>query len=198
MSGVAVTRQGQQRPFRNVRISKESHIFDRTPRKSLETISRPAVSKTVFVLHGMGNIKVWQSSPSFARARGELANVAVEAADEGYPVPSQVQIDRADDLLRKLFKLFPAEYTVYPTPQSEIAIDLTTDDMSIVVYCHANGAAECFVDTDDSQSHAWYRNSEEVLGAFLQDALSKLPPSSSPKLQQALLWYEDALLGHER
>ena len=114
------------------------------------------------------------------KARRELACVAEHAAEEGYPVPQQAQIEQADHLLRQVFSMAPADYTVYPTPNSEIAIDITTDDISIILYSHPDGAAECFVDTDDSQSHAWYRNSEEVLGAFLQDALAKLqPPSSS-------------------
>ncbi len=121
-----------------------------------------------------------QSKAALEKARRELACVAEHAVEEGYPIPHQAQIEQADYLLRQVYSMAPADYTVYPTPNSEIAIDITTDDISIILYSHPDGAAECFVDTDDSQSHAWYRNAEEVLGAFLQDALAKLrPPSSS-------------------
>lgn len=119
-----------------------------------------------------------QAQIALERAQNELASVTEQAAEEGYPVPDQEQIERASFLLREVFRMVPADYTVYPTPNSEIAIDVTTDDISIVLYSHADGAAECFVDTDESQSHAWYRNSEEVLGAFLQEALAKLRPRS--------------------
>ena len=107
-------------------------------------------------------------------ALDKLAGVADQAAKEGYPVPSQDQVEQAKRLLRGAISVGPVGYDVYATPQAEIAIDFTTDDFSIALYSKADGSSECFVDMGgSSQSHAWYRNPDEALGAFFQDALSK-------------------------
>lgn len=131
-------------------------------------------------------------------ALGKLADVADQAAKEGYPVPSQDQMEQAERLLQGAISVGPVGYDVYATPQAEIAIDFTTDDFSIALYSKADGSSECFVDMGgSSQSHAWYRNSDEVLGAFFQDALSKqllasvrLPLGWSAYTGQALYFFK--------
>ena len=84
-------------------------------------------------------------------AETELASVVEQAMDDGYPVPPQDQIEQAGYLLREMFAMARGDYSVYPTPDAEIAIDLTNDDISIIVFIHRDGAAGCFVDTDHSQ-----------------------------------------------
>lgn len=107
-------------------------------------------------------------------ALDKLAGVVAQAAKDGYPVPSQDQVEQAERLLQGAIRIGPVGYDVYATPQAEIAIDFTTDDFSIALYSKRDGSSECFVDKGGtSQSHAWYRNSDEALGAFFQDALSK-------------------------
>ena len=121
----------------------------------------------------MSNPVVPAWADALENAETELASVVDQAMDDGYPVPPQDQIEQAGYLLREMFAMARGDYSVYPTPDAEIAIDLTNDDISIIVFIHRDGAAGCFVDTDHSQSNAWYRNFKEVLGAFLKDALAK-------------------------
>ena len=73
-----------------------------------------------------------------------------------------------------MYNAAPYRYEVYSTPDGEIAIDATEDEISIVVLCHPNGSARCFVSMDDDQRRAWYSSHTKVYGAFLRDALSKL------------------------
>ena len=59
-----------------------------------------------------------------AEAQKELAEVADEAREEGYPVPSELAFENARRLLPAVYRILPRQVAVYPTPDGEICIDI--------------------------------------------------------------------------
>ena len=168
-----------------------SHRFPRSVGQVFATGKpdlRPAWTSYISILSQIeAKCEPIEYSSALEKAQGELADVANHAAEEDYPIPTEKQIERAGTLLRRMFDMAPGDYTVYPTPDARIGIDITEDGVKVAVFIRADGSAECYVDRDDSQSHAWYRNWDEASGAFLQDALAKPVPSTASCLRS---WHE--------
>lgn len=142
---------------------------------------RPAKTQhpTIYLETGAKRELIAYSS-ALEKAQVELDDVVNYAVEEEYPVPTEEQIEHAAELLRRMYDMAPGDYTVYPTPDARIGIDITEDGVKVAVFIRVDGSAECYVDADDSQSHAWYRNWDEASGAFLRDALARLvPPTAS-------------------
>ena len=77
---------------------------------------------------------------TFRAVEQDLADVKNEAAEEGWPTPSEIACSGARRILVEMFEVLPCRYEVYPTPNGEIAIDLPSGfSASILVLCASEG-----------------------------------------------------------
>lgn len=82
----------------------------------------------------------------FSAIEQDLANVRIEAEEEGWPTPSERACSSARRLLVEMFEILPCRYEVYPTSHGEIAIDLPSGfSASILVVCTSESRAMYFV-----------------------------------------------------
>ena len=114
-----------------------------------------------------------------AEALLDLNGAMEEAEEQGYPEPAPVALFNARRLLRKLFRITPRRFEVYPTPDAEIAIDVSADGMSLVVLCDAAGGALCMANLPDGHHTKSYPNTDILPDGFVSEALAKLLPDSN-------------------
>ena len=80
----------------------------------------------------------------------ELRNVENEAAEDGYPIPNEVATSNAEKTLKRLFRNYPARYTICPTEEGDIAISVPVAGIgrAMTVECDSDGGLICFVNVD--------------------------------------------------
>ena len=118
-----------------------------------------------------------ESRIALERARDALAAVADQADKEGFPVPTPEQRDRAGAVLDSMYRSAALDYSIYSTPNAEIAIDYTRRENALVVLCDSDGAVEGIFDTEDEHTQIWSDNPNGTFSAFLDHALSRLRPT---------------------
>ena len=110
-----------------------------------------------------------------AAAQQELAAAADEAREEGYPVPSELALDNARQLLPALSRLSPHPMSVYPTPDGEICIDVSGGfGRSVLLLCESGGGALCLVNLDLEHRRAHYDNVRTLPDGFVGEALAEM------------------------
>lgn len=110
-----------------------------------------------------------------AAAQQELAAVAAEAREEGYPVPSKLAFDNARRLLPALSRLSPRPMSVYPTPDGEICIDVSGGfGRSVLLLCESGGGALCLVNLDLEHRRAHYDTVRTLPDGFVSEALTEM------------------------
>ena len=111
--------------------------------------SQPIPSVSCCMLRPMGvpaESRLLNRIGTFRAVEQDLADVKNEAAEEGWPTPSEIACSGARRILVEMFELLPCRYEVYPTPHGEIAIDLPSGfSASILVVCTPEGRAMYFV-----------------------------------------------------
>ena len=108
-------------------------------------------------------------------ALNDLKELADEALEEGFPVPSDAAIDNARRLLEHVFDVLPRRYEIYPTPDAEVAIDAPGGSgASVIVLCESDGAALCLVNIGGRQRRARYSTVETLPDGFVREALVEL------------------------
>ncbi|MYA40661.1 MAG: hypothetical protein F4Z31_02740 [Gemmatimonadetes bacterium] len=118
-----------------------------------------------------------ESRVALELARDALAGVADQADKEGFPVPTPEQHDQAGALLDSMYRSAALDYSIYATPNAEIAIDYTRRENALVVLCDSDGAVEGIFDTEDEHTQIWSDNPNGTFSAFLDHALSRLRPT---------------------
>ena len=111
----------------------------------------------------------------------DLANVPDEAEEKQAPKPSSATLMNAEILLRRMYRMHPIRYSVYPLYDGEVAIDATRPNgESVIVVCLPDGGAICLVGIGLRQRRARYSDMESLPDGFFRDALLELAESSIP------------------
>ena len=109
----------------------------------------------------------------------DLRNATHEAREEGFPLPSDVAFENAHRLLRELYRILPRRFEVYPTPDGEIAIDVSGGPgRSVVLLCDSKGGALCMVNMNGDHRRACYSTTETLPDSFMCNALAGLSHES--------------------
>lgn len=105
----------------------------------------------------------------------DLRETSSEAADEGYPQPTQLALAGAERVLRRMHALRRSRLEVYPTPDGEVAVVAPGGPRrSVMVLCESNGGALCMVNMDGKHRRARYSTADILPDGFLRDALNEL------------------------
>lgn len=126
--------------------------------------------------------KAIQASPyieivpdTLSGAKQELARLADEAREEGYPVPSDLAFENARRLLPEICQLTPRPVAVYADPDDGIVIDISGGfGRSVGLYCESGGGALCMVNLDGEHRRARYDNTRTLPDGFIREALAEL------------------------
>ena len=105
----------------------------------------------------------------------DLDDVAAEAHEEGFLVPSHAALTNARRLLLAMYSLLPRRFEIYPTMDGEIAIDVVSGHgCSVVTLCGSDGGALCLVNIDGQHRRARYTDSSRLPDGFVREALEEL------------------------
>lgn len=120
----------------------------------------------------------WRTTPlpqDLEAALEDLRTVPAEAAEEGYPQPTQLALSNAKRVLHDMYALSSLRLDTYPTPDGEVAIVAPGKSRSsVMVLCGSNGDALCMVNMDGEHRRARYSTAERLPDGFLRDALDEL------------------------
>ena len=83
--------------------------------------------------------------PDFVRDLHEVPN---EADEEGYPVPPKEVLQLAERLGRKILPFCKRKCEVYPTPDGEVALDVSSERRSLIVIIEPSSTVLCLVNID--------------------------------------------------
>lgn len=110
-----------------------------------------------------------------AAALSDLREASAEAREEGFPVPSDTALGNAERLLRRMHRISPRRFEVYPTPDGEIAIDAPGGyNRSVLLLCDSEGGTLCLVNMNGDHRRARYSTSDRLPDGFIQEALADL------------------------
>ena len=105
----------------------------------------------------------------------DLDGTAEEAAEEGFPQPSQLALTNARRLLQDLYRLRPARLEVCPTPDGEIALVVPGGHgRSVLVLCDSQGGVLCSVNLNGQHRRARYDTATMLPDGFVREAVSDL------------------------
>ena len=107
-------------------------------------------------------------------ALSDLDDVVVEAAEEGYPTPSEDAITSARRLVREMYEIAPQRIEVYPTPDGEVALDVPSARGSVILLCASGGGALCLVNVNGDRRRARYSSTTKLPDGFIREALTEL------------------------
>ena len=114
-------------------------------------------------------------------AARDLKEVADEAREEGFPVPSNNALEYARTILYAVYELSPKRYEVYPTPDGEVAIDASGGfGRSVLILCESGGGALCLVNMNGSHRRARYSDAKMLPDGFVREALAELDRRNEP------------------
>ncbi len=108
----------------------------------------------------------------------EHQHATTEAEEEGFPIPSDLALTNSERLLRKMHKISPQQYEVYPTPDAEIAIRALAPRRSVILLCDSLGGALCLVNLNSGRRRKRYPNTDALPDSFLGEALLDLKGES--------------------
>ena len=114
-----------------------------------------------------------------ADALADLQLAPEEAREDGLPIPDQQLLDASEEILRKLYDIWPHRFEVYPDQDGSIAIDARNDRGSaVLVLCEPGGEVLCLVHTHGEQQSNRYPSTEDLPDDFLSGAFSSLELAS--------------------
>ncbi len=116
--------------------------------------------------------------PDLSDALEEHQHATNEAEEEGFPLPSDLALTNSERLLRKMHKISPQQYEVYPTPDAEIAIRAMAPRRSVILLCDSLGGALCLVNLNSGRRRKRYPNTDALPDSFLGEALLDLNSES--------------------
>ena len=107
-------------------------------------------------------------------ALSDLDEAVTEAAEEGFPKPTDDATQSARRLLTQMYAIAPQRFEVYPTADGEIALDLSNERGSVILLCDSRGGALCLVNANGVQRRARYSTATSLPDGFLREALLEL------------------------
>ena len=110
-----------------------------------------------------------------ADALADLADASEEAREDGFPIPDQQLLDASEQLLRKLYDIWPHRFEVYPDQDGAIVIDAPNRrGSSVLVVCEPTGEVLCMVNNEGKHQRKRYTSPDHVPDVFLSEALASL------------------------
>ena len=107
-------------------------------------------------------------------ALSDLDEAVTDAAEEGFPRPTDEAIQSARRLLTQMYAIAPQRFEVYPTADGEIALDLPHERGSVILLCDSRGGALCLVNANGVQRRARYSTATSLPDGFVREALIEL------------------------
>lgn len=108
-------------------------------------------------------------------ALDDLKDIVEEAKEDNFPIPSNSVIKTSEELVRKIFNIYPRRFEVYPTQGSEIAIDIYNGKgSSVIILCGPSGGALCLVNINGNSRRAHYSQIDILPDGFVKEALEEL------------------------
>ena len=104
----------------------------------------------------------------------DLQDTPQEAADAGFPPPTQTAKANAARLIRAMYGIQACRFEVYPTADGEVAIDAGVPNRSVILLCEAAGGALCLANTGATHRRAHYSDASQLPDGFLREALAEL------------------------
>jgi len=116
-------------------------------------------------------------------ALSDLRGARDEAREEGFSQPSDQALQNAERLLKAMYGISPRRFEVYPTPDSEIAIDAPDGQgQSVILLCDSDGGALCLVNMNGNHRRARYATTKTLPDGFVREALAALKPQGTLSL----------------
>ena len=108
-------------------------------------------------------------------ALNDLHKATEEAHEEGFPIPSNIAIRNSEELVKKVYGIFPSRFEVYPTQDGEIAVDIYNGKgSSVILLCESAGAILCLVNINGNSRRAHYTQVNMLPDGFVKEALKEL------------------------
>ena len=108
-------------------------------------------------------------------ALDDLHKTTEEAHEEGFPIPSDLAIRNSEELVKKIYGIFPSRFEVYPTQDGEIAVDIYNGKgSSVILLCDSAGAILCLVNINGNSRRAHYTQVGILPDGFVKEALNEL------------------------
>ena len=153
--------------------SAPQYRISRTPstnsptKESLLTARLPDGSE--FICHANSG-----RSAYLEEAMSDLLGVKEEAEDEGWTVPDDATIAKAERVFGDMFSYAPRPYAIYAMPDGEIAIDAhSPQGTKVVVVCDAKGGARCLTYLDGDFDSREREDARALPDDFVRGALRK-------------------------
>ena len=124
-------------------------------------------------------VLVWPGRPvaepeDLKEALEDLEGAPREAADEGFPPPTEIAMRNAARVIRAMHGIRACRLEVYPTADGEVAIDAGAPGRSVILLCDASGGALCLANTGATHRRAHYSDADRLPDGFLREALAEL------------------------
>lgn len=104
----------------------------------------------------------------------DLANVREEARIEEFPIPPESLVQKAERMVRFLYRVYPARFEVSADPDGAIAIDLRDGAGGwMMLLCEPGGEALVLTNLEIGERRR-FSLEDAMLDSFLRDALGHL------------------------
>ena len=107
-------------------------------------------------------------------ALSDLDEAVTDAAEEGFPRPTDDAVQNARRLLAEMYAIAAQRFQVYPTADGEIALNLPNERGSVILLCDSRGGALCLVNANGVQRRARYSTATSLPDGFVREALIEL------------------------
>lgn len=112
--------------------------------------------------------------PELDAALEDLERVKQDAAEDGWPLPSEDGIKRALTILQAMYKINPLRYDIYPMDEGEVVIDGGGLGHRIGVFCYPDGHVLYIGWIDGKRQRVRGESTDDIPYEFLRSALSQL------------------------
>ena len=121
---------------RSVVVGEETWVAGSLP---TDLLVQPALQQPYF------DVTASPAVPDFLRDLHEVPN---EADEEGYPVPPKEILQLAERLGHKILPFCKRKCEVYPTPDGEVALDVSSERRSLIIIIEPSATVLCLVNID--------------------------------------------------
>lgn len=154
---------------------EEPHKLVATPVSQPEIVHAEFGEKAGRAAQEQQDISGEMFSAELAGILGDLREVAGEAREEGFPIPSETAMTNSERLIREVYGISPGSYGVYPTPDGEVAIDIFNGKgSSVILLCDSEGGVLCLVNIEGNCRRAHYSRRDTLPDGFIREALIEL------------------------
>ena len=112
-----------------------------------------------------------------ADALKDFSEIVEMAEEDGFPDPSPLAFANARYLLMRMFFIFQVYYSVYPSPDGEIAIHYVSKDKkhALLVLCDSQGGVAVFLSSDEyGNERITYDKADSLPDVFLCRMLNQV------------------------